>query len=53
MVQDTTGVQPNKEQVVKEAAKDSTNWRAQDQMSWGSLQDICLERLVEMSFSLL
>lgn len=53
MVQDTTGVQPNEEQVVKEKAKDSTNWWAQDQMSWGSLQGICLERLVEMSFSLL
>jgi len=53
MVQDTTGVQPNEEQVVKEEAKDSTNWWTQDQMSWGSLQGICLQRLVEMSFSLL
>lgn len=53
MVQDTTGVQPNEVQEVKEESKDSTNWQAQDQMSWHSLQDTSLEILVEMSFPLL
>lgn len=44
LVQDSTGGQANEGRVVEEDAKESKNWQGLDQISWSSLQGICLER---------